>query len=270
MSHRTAKLALLVASVVLGLSPWTAEAQQRESKPEGPAQREKPRQEADRKETVRKEQQNDKKPVPRKAARKKAAPEKELAADGKIASPRTAKERISITPEREAAVMTFVRRNHAELAELLAHLKENQPKEYERAIRELFRTSERLTLIHDRDREQYDLEVQLWKTQSRIQLLTARLQMGDSDELRGELRELLGEQIDNRAALLRHDREKAAKRLAKIEDDLQRLESDREKVIERQLQSLTGAGKAKRPAGKAEPRRTAKGSAQDGDADNGK
>src|SRR5687767_13810045 len=54
-----------------------------------------------------------------------------------------------ITPEREAAVMTFVKHHHAELAELLIHLKENAPKEYERAVRDLFRTSERLAQVQE-------------------------------------------------------------------------------------------------------------------------
>ena len=41
---------------------------------------------------------------------------------------------ITITPEHEAAVMTFVERNHAEVGELLKHLKENQPAAYEQAF----------------------------------------------------------------------------------------------------------------------------------------
>src|SRR6185369_13159976 len=44
---------------------------------------------------------------------------------------------ISITPEREAAVLTFVQRNHAELSDLLAVLKTNQPDEYDRAVRDI-------------------------------------------------------------------------------------------------------------------------------------
>ena len=261
MIHRTAKLALLVPLVVVGLSPVAIEAQQRESKQEAAA-RENEAAQAARKEAARKDEA-------RRAELKKEAEKKAAAARDRSNGDRSNKERISITPEREAAVMTFVKRNHAELAQLLAHLKENQPKEYERAIRELFRTSERLTLIHDRDRAQYDLEVRLWKTQSRIQLLTARLQMGESEQLRQELRELLGEQIDNRVALLRHDRERAANRLARIDEDLKRLEDDREQAIDRQLKSLTSAGKAKNLAAKAEARRAAKGSGKASDSATG-
>jgi hypothetical protein len=231
VNYRTAKLALLVALVALGLFPLTIKAQQREAKQEAAARQ---------KETARKSSE-------------------------KKGSDSASKERFTVTPEREAAVLTFVKRNHAELASLLEHLKESQPKEYERAIRELYRTSERLTQIHDRDREQYDLEVRLWKTQSRIQLLTARLQMGESDQLRRELKDLLGEQVDNRAALLGHERQKVLRRLAKIDADLERLADDRDKVIERQLQALTSGAKGKKLT--AKNRREGKTSAKASDSE---
>src|SRR5206468_2527102 len=54
---------------------------------------------------------------------------------------------IAVTPEREAAAITFVQRNHAELADLLASLKASQPQEYERAIRDIYRTTERLKAV---------------------------------------------------------------------------------------------------------------------------
>src|SRR5262245_22677697 len=77
-----------------------------------------------------------------------------------------AKPPVAVTPEREAAVLTFIQRNHADLADLLAHLKENQPQAYEQAIRELFRTTERLAQIQERDPLQYELELAVWKAQS--------------------------------------------------------------------------------------------------------
>ena len=80
-----------------------------------------------------------------------------------------------VTPEREAAVMTFVKQHHAELAELLVQLKASNSKEYEQAIRELFRTSERLAQIQERDMPQYELELKHWQVQSRVQLLSARV-----------------------------------------------------------------------------------------------
>jgi hypothetical protein len=182
---------------------------------------------------------------------------------------RESKDKLTVVPEREAAVLTFVKRNHAELAQLLTHLKENQPKEYERAIRELFRVTDRLTQIHDRDKTQYELELQVWKTQSRIQLVTARLQMGESDDLRAQLKELLGEQIDNRAALLKHEREKVATRLSRIDADLDKFQNDRQTMIDKQYQTLTrglpGSGSGKpstKPSDKPIKKPAVRGSAE--------
>jgi hypothetical protein len=163
---------------------------------------------------------------------------------------------ITVTPEREAAVLTFIQRNHGELADLLAHLKDNQPAEYEQAVKEIFRVTERLAQIQERDPLQYELEIAVWTAQSRVQLLSARMKMAVTDDLKQELREALGVQSDARLALLKHERQKAADRLGKLEADINRFETEREKVIDRQMQLLTraaeGRGKpgAKTAAGK--------------------
>ena len=155
--------------------------------------------------------------------------------------------KLGVTPERQAAVMTFVQRNHAELADLLAHLKARQPEEYEGAVRELFRTTERLAQIQERDPLQYELEVALWTAQSQVQLLTARLMMSSSDELQSALRAAVSAQIDARVALLKHQRQKSADRLSNIDREIQKVENGREQMIDKQLQLLTRAASEGRP-----------------------
>jgi chaperonin cofactor prefoldin len=153
-----------------------------------------------------------------------------------------AKQPLTITPEREAAALNFVERNHAELTGLLAHLKTDQPKQYEQAIKEIFRVTERLAGVQERDPLLYELEVKLWTAQSRVQLLAARLKMGTSEGLKDELREALAEQIDARLAVLKHQKQQAAERLAKMEADLRQLEANKEQAIERQLEVLARGG----------------------------
>jgi hypothetical protein len=63
--------------------------------------------------------------------------------------------------------------------------------------------------------------------------------MGDNDEIRTQLRGLIGERIDVQAELLKHERERVQERLAKMEQELARMEKDRQKIIENQLQVLT-------------------------------
>jgi len=159
---------------------------------------------------------------------------------------------LAITPAREAAVLAFVQRNHAELADLLGYLKNSQPDEYERAVKEIFRTTERLRQIQERDEVQYELEVAVWTAQSQVQLLAAKLKMSSSDELLKELRDALGVQNDAKLALLKHDRQRFADRLAKIHADIARFENDRESMIDRQLKLLV------RTAGEGRPKTSGK------------
>jgi len=154
---------------------------------------------------------------------------------------------VAVTPEREAAVMTFVHRNHPELADLLVYLRAAQPEEYERAIKEIFRTTERLATIQERDPLQYDLEVVVWTAQSRVQLLTAKLKMGSNDDLIKQLRAALQAQNAAKVALLKHERQRAADRLEKLESDITRLEANRDDVVDRQLKLLTRAAAEGRP-----------------------
>jgi hypothetical protein len=150
-----------------------------------------------------------------------------------------AKPMPGVTPEREAAVRTFLRQHHPELADLLLYLQTSQPHEYQRAVRDLFRASERLAQIQERDYDRYELELKLWKTSSRIQLLAARLSMNDSDDLRAQLRAALSEQIDLRAALLRRERDRLAGKVSKIDEQLNKLMDARHQEIERQMKVLT-------------------------------
>jgi hypothetical protein len=159
-----------------------------------------------------------------------------------------AKPAILFTPEREAAVLTFVQRNHAELADLLAALKTNDPEQYQRAIRDIFRTTERLAQIQERDLLQYELEIAAWTAQSRVELLAAKLKMESNDELIKQLREALKVQNSARVALLKHERQKASDRLSKLDSDIARFEGDRDEVVDRQLKVLVRTSGEGRPA----------------------
>jgi hypothetical protein len=160
---------------------------------------------------------------------------------------------LAITPERETAVTEFVERNHPELATLLAHLKTGQPKEYERAVRDLFRVTEKFAMVKERGDEQYDLELKAWKAQSRAQLLVARLKMtdpesADSEELKTQLREILTEQLQARIEVLKLERERMTTRLDKLNQDIGRFEQNREAVIDGHVNSLMNQVNANRKA----------------------
>jgi hypothetical protein len=169
------------------------------------------------------------------------------------------KQPLAITPEREAAVMNFVERNHAELGELLDYLKTSQPRQYEQAVKDIYRVTERLATIQERDPLQYELEVKLWTAQSRVQLLAARLKMGDNEAVKKDLREALAAQVDARLDVLKHQKKQAAERLERMDKDIEQLETNKEKTVERQLESLArSAGSIGNAGGKVAKKRAEK------------
>lgn len=159
------------------------------------------------------------------------------------------------TLEREAAALSFVRQHHPELADLLAQLKASNRKEYQRAVHELFRTSERLAQIRERgDTLKYDLDLEAWKLDSRIRLLAARMSMSEDNEvLHAELKQLLLDRTDLHLKQQLLDRERLAVRLEKLDAAIEKTRREREQQAEASLDKLLKGMEAYRPgrAGRA-------------------
>lgn len=149
----------------------------------------------------------------------------------------------TFTPEREAAALTFVEAHHPELTPLLAHLKLSKPNEYQKAIRKLFSDSERLAHSREYQPRRYDLELQDWKLDSRIQLLIARLAMGRTPELERQLRNSLEKQLQVRRDLTALDRERLAERTAKLDEQLREFDERRPTLVDELFEkALDAAG----------------------------
>lgn len=163
-----------------------------------------------------------------------------------------------ITPQREAAALDFVREHHPNLAGVVEHLKKSRPEEYDRAIRELVRTAERLAQWRNRDEQRYKLELQAWKVKSRVQLLVARLSMGRDSELEAELKKLLAEHFDIQLELARRNRAQMQERLDKLDEQIGRLEQGRDQALQKQFDVLVGidakAPKKPRPQESSKPK----------------
>lgn len=170
------------------------------------------------------------------------------------------------TAEREAAALTFVTQYHPELAKLLTVLKTKEKEEYYRAVRDLFRTSERLALYREKFPDRYDLELKAWQNKSHIQLLATRLKLAPEDtKLAQQLKAALIEQNDIRVEILRQEREQQAERLERLDEQIERLQQHRELDAAKQLETLLRSvqkkmppKKAPREAGKDGPKRTPK------------
>jgi hypothetical protein len=158
------------------------------------------------------------------------------------------------TAEREAAAMTFVRTHHPELAELLIALRESDPDAYQKAIHELFRTSERLAQIQERQPARYDLDLRVWKVRSRIELLLARLSMVDDHRLRKQLRAAFAEQVELEREMMRLERDRLQDRMETLDRNLQRkpneLAADVDQRLDRALRRIDRQPATKKPAAK--------------------
>ncbi|MFM7071255.1 MAG: hypothetical protein ACKO38_05610 [Planctomycetota bacterium] len=158
-----------------------------------------------------------------------------------------------LTPEREAVALKFIEQHHPELAELLAALKPTSPTQYGQAIQDLFRASERINLARTRDPQRSNLELQLWKTQSRRDLVAVRLRMARTPELESQLRQLIQEHLELQQSLLRLERERVAERLRKLDEQL--ASGNREAHVEQQFQQLVTRPRAGvKPAPKISPK----------------
>lgn len=157
-------------------------------------------------------------------------------------------EPIIITPEREAAALAFANLHHSELTALLTALSTRNPAQYQNALRDLYRASERLAQVQEKDAERYELDLADWKVSSRIQILVAKLSMAPSQAVKDELRLLIGEQADIRIKMLQLERDRAAARQAKAEELLQAAESGREAEVKRRYEMFLRGPKPKTKA----------------------
>ncbi len=174
--------------------------------------------------------------------------------DGK--KPAIKAERAAITKAQEAAAISFVKQHHPELFELIKYLQMGMPREYEQAIRDLSHTSERLAQIEKRDVDRYQLELRLWQAESRRQLLTARLQMDPDEALISDLRNTLQQELELATNIARHERDRLANRLERLNEQIENQVQNRDTLVERKLSTLTKAAKASERKTQAKTRRT--------------
>ncbi len=157
----------------------------------------------------------------------------------------SAKQTTRLTPEQETAATSFVQQHGPELAELLTYLKEHRPRQYGRAVADLFRTSQRLAGIRKRDRQRYQLELHAWQVKSHIELLAAQLRFDDSNTLRTDLRKSIEELLEIRKQLLTQERKRLGQRIHRLDSQIERLNSDWPSEVDRRLDAITNRTRKK-------------------------
>lgn len=143
-----------------------------------------------------------------------------------------------ITSEHEAQALEFASKQHPELVGLISPLKASNPKEYQRAIRELFRTSERLDNIRLREPARYDLELEAWKLQSVVRLLAARLVMESDSELQASLKDAIRKKADNRLRLMQYEKESLKSRLEQVSKEIENSTKSLDQSVDQEYERL--------------------------------
>jgi hypothetical protein len=126
------------------------------------------------------------------------------------------------TEEREAAALCFLRKNASDLLMLLQRLKKENPPRYQREIRAVFQVAEMLADLEE-DPQRHDLELEIWKIESKAHALAARLPSQAEPERRkteADLQKIARELVDLDTRVLELKAEQAEKELSEIRDEL--------------------------------------------------
>lgn len=175
-------------------------------------------------------------------------------ADGPRSSDAAGRKRAEV--EREEAALALVREHHPALVELLERLKATKQADYQQAIKELYRDSQRLAAVRERDADRYALELRGWQLDSRIRLLTARLSLEDRIELQEELKACLTQRGAVRLSLKQLDRDRAAARAERLDAEIEKLTAGQEADVNRSFERLLRAAK-KAAGGRQQGRKAA-------------
>ncbi|MFG0332178.1 MAG: hypothetical protein ACF8TS_02355 [Maioricimonas sp. JB049] len=146
---------------------------------------------------------------------------------------------------REKAALAFAAEHHPELATLIRQLRRMNPDAYQKAIQELSRTSERLSRFRERAPDRHDVELHLWKLDSRIRLLAAQSAMSVAEDRREQIRQLLIERADVRLEQLRLERERVMTRLQRLDRSIDELQSRRPELVEKELNTLLKSARSR-------------------------
>ncbi len=154
--------------------------------------------------------------------------------------PNDSRRAVAFTPEREAAALAFVRLNQPELLGVLEALNAGKAGEYQRAIGDLFWTSERLATIRQEDRGRYELALKTWQLESHTHLLASQVanQPADAQRLRAELELAVGKLIDAQLESSAYEVKRLEAQLRRAQDRHKRLAASREELVRSRLGEL--------------------------------
>lgn len=157
-------------------------------------------------------------------------------------------EKKSRTDKSEAdrkAAMEFATQHHPELARLLEQLEKSRPSEFARAMKDLNQQLTQLERTREKNPTRYDAQLQSWKVESQIRVLTARWSLSRDAELETQIRSLLKQRREAKIAQLKMDKERLLEQQRKIDEQLAALSDPMDAQVDKEWEQL--AKKAKLP-----------------------
>ena len=144
--------------------------------------------------------------------------------------------RIEKSEADRKAAMEFATQHHPELARLLEQLEKSRPNEFARAIRDLNKQLQQLEITREKNPTRYDAQLQSWKLESQIRVLTARWSLSRDAEL----------------AQLKADKERLLEQQRKIDEQLTALSDPMDSQVDKEWEQLAKkAGNPKNSGKKA-------------------
>ena len=163
-------------------------------------------------------------------------------ADEKAKAPATSA--VDGNADEEAAALKFAKEHHPELAKLLGPMKSTRPKEYQKAVRELYRTADRLTRMETRAPERYAIEIEIWKTESRLRLIAVRTAMVDDDERREQIEKLVTDRNALKIKLYEFERDEAKSRISQLDKQIEMLKTQESNAVRKEVDRLVNSAKS--------------------------
>ncbi|MBI1902229.1 MAG: hypothetical protein HYS13_14100 [Planctomycetia bacterium] len=163
--------------------------------------------------------------------------------------------KVTFTAEREAAALTFARQNRPELLDVLEDLKTRQATEYQRAICDLFWTSEMLAAVRQQDQQRYECALRTWQLEALANLLAARLAgaPADADRVKAELAQTVAQLVDAQLEESAYAVRRQEAQWKRAQDRQKRLEGQRDELVRERVGAMLKAIESSEPLPASDP-----------------
>jgi hypothetical protein len=128
-----------------------------------------------------------------------------------------------------------------------------KPAQYQKAIAELFQVTRNLANLAKNDPKRYEASLAVWKARSRVEVIAALLASTPSPELESQLKAAIENHFETQLIIQRLERSSVQERLKKLNETIERLESNRDSLIESRYQELIKKGQRTRRQNEGQP-----------------